>query len=77
METAPDDESYLPIVENPLLKIIAKYEIHQSISRIKNYIKEKDWYSSFEFVYKSKSSKEINKSDKKLMPGKWYFSKID
>ena len=44
---------------------MAKYENHPSISRIKNYIKEKHLNFSFEFVDKPNISKEINKLDDK------------
>ena len=65
IEHVPDFESNLPNVEDPILKAIAKYENHPSILRIKNYMKEKDLYFSFEFVDKPKISKEINKLNKK------------
>ena len=65
IEHVPDDESNLPNVEDPILKAIAKYENHPSILRIKNYMKEKDLYFSFEFVVKPNISKEINKLDEK------------
>ena len=65
IEHVPDDESNLPNVEDPILKAIAKYENHPSILRIKNYMKEKDLYFSFEFADKPKISKEINKLDEK------------
>ena len=65
IEHVPDDESNLPNVEDPILKAIVKYENHPSILRIKNYMKEKDLYFSFEFVNKPKISKEINKLDEK------------
>ena len=65
IEHVPDDESNLPHVEDPILKAIAKYENHPSILRIKNYMKEKDLYFSFEFVDKPKISKKINKLDEK------------
>ena len=50
---------------NLRLKAIPKYENHPSILRIKNYMKEKDLYFSFEFIDKPKISKEINKLDEK------------
>ena len=65
IEHAPDDESNLPNVEDPILKAIAKYENHPSILRIKDYMKEKGFYFSFEFVDKPKISKEINKLNEK------------
>ena len=64
IENAPNNESNLHNVDDPILKAIAKYENHPSISRIKNYMKEKD--ISFELVDKPKISKEINKLDKKM-----------
>ena len=36
-----DDESNLPTLDNLILKAILKYENYPSISRIKNYVKEK------------------------------------
>ena len=54
IEHVPDDESNLPNVDTPILKAIAKYENHSNILRIKNYMKEKDLYFSFEFVDKPK-----------------------
>ena len=42
IEDVPDDESNLSNIDDPILKAIAKYENHPSISRIKNYLKEKD-----------------------------------
>ena len=60
-----DDESTLPNIDNATLKAIAKYENHQSILRIKNYMKEKNLNFSFEFVDKSKMLKEINELDSK------------
>ena len=42
MEDVPDDDSNLSNIDDPILKAIAKYENHPSISRIKNYLKEKD-----------------------------------
>ena len=65
VEHVPDDESNLPNVEDPILKAVAKYENRPSILGIKNYMKEKDLYFSFEFVDKPKISKEINKLDEK------------
>ena len=65
IEHVPDDESNLPNVKDPILKAIAKHENHPSILRIKNYMKEKDLYFSFEFVDKPNISKEINKLDEK------------
>ena len=41
-------------VDDPLLKAITKYENHPSILRIKNYLKEKNFAFSFEFVDKPK-----------------------
>ena len=65
----PDDESTLPNIDNATLKAIAKYENHQSILRIKNYMKEKNLNFSFEFVDKPKMPMEINELDsKKGMP---------
>ena len=64
IEHVPDDESNLPNVEDPI-EAIAKYENHLSILRIKNYMKDKDLYFSFEFVDKPEISKEINKLDGK------------
>ena len=46
----PDDESNLRNVDDPILRAIAKYENHPSSLRIKNYMKGKDLYFSFEFV---------------------------
>ena len=77
IEHVPDDESNLLNVEDPIFKAIAKYENHPSILRIKNYMKEKDLYFSFEFVDKPKISKEIDKLDEKKscqehdIPVKW------
>ena len=48
-------------MENPVLRAIAKYENHPTILKIKNYMKEKYLYFSFEFVDKPKISKGINK----------------
>ena len=58
-----DDESTLPNIDNATLKAIAKYENHQSILRIKNYMKEKNLNFSFEFVDKPKMPMEINELD--------------
>ena len=60
-----NDESNLPNVDDAILKAIAKYENHLNILRIKNYMKEKDFYFSFKFVDKSKILKEINTLDRK------------
>ena len=49
-----DDEPNLPNEEDPILKAIAKYENHSIILRIKNYMKEKDLYFSFESLIKQK-----------------------
>ena len=54
IEHVPDDESNLSNINDPILKVIAKYENHPSILRIKNYMKEKDLHFSFEFVDKPK-----------------------
>ena len=56
IEHVPDHESNLPSVDDPILKAIANYENHPSILKIKNYMKEKDLYFSFEFVDKPKIS---------------------
>ena len=45
-------------VDDPLLKAITKYENHPSILRIKNYVKEKNFAFSFEFVDKPKIKKK-------------------
>ena len=42
IEHVADDELNLFNIDDPILKAIAKYENHPSISRIKNYLKEKD-----------------------------------
>ena len=69
IEHVPDDESNLSNIDDPILKAIAKYENHQSILRIKNYMKEKNLNFSFEFVDKPKMPMEINELDsKKGMP---------
>ena len=60
-----NDESNLPNVDDAILKAIAKYENHLNILRIKNYMKEKDFYFYFKFVDKSKILKEINTLDRK------------
>ena len=60
-EDVPDDESNLSNIDDPILKVIAKYENDPSILKIKNYMKEKGLNFSFEFVDKPKISKEINK----------------
>ena len=60
-----NDESNLPNVDDAILKAIAKYENHLNILRIKNYMKENDFYFSFKFVDKSKILKEINTLDRK------------
>ena len=65
IEHVPDDKSNLPNIDDPILKVIVKYENHLSILRIKNYMKEKDLYFSFEFLDKPKVSKEKNKLDRK------------
>ena len=65
IEDVPDDESNLSNIDDPISKVIAKYENHPSILRIKNYMKEKDLNFSFEFDNKPKISKEINKLDGK------------
>ena len=52
-------------MDDPVLKAIARCENHPSILGIKKYTKEKDLYFSFEFVYKPKIPKEINKLDRK------------
>ena len=49
------------LMDNPVLRAITKYENHPSILKIKNYMKEKYLYFSFEFVDKPKISKGINK----------------
>ena len=53
------------LMQNPVLRAIAKYENHTSILKIKNYMKEKYLYFSFEFVDKPKISKGTNKLDRK------------
>ena len=65
IEIVPDDESKLHNVDDPILKAIAKYENYENISRMKNYMKEKNLYFSFEFADKPKILKDINKLDKK------------
>ena len=57
-------KSNLTSAADPILKLIAKYKNHQSILRIKNYMKYKD-LSLFEFIDKMRISKEINNSDKR------------
>ena len=57
IENLPDNESNLPNVDDLILKAIAKYENHPSISR------NKKLNISFEFLDKSKISKGINKLD--------------
>ena len=56
IEHVPDDEPNLSNINDPILKVIAKYENHPSILRIKNYMKEKALHFSFEFVDKPKIS---------------------
>ena len=58
MEDVPADESNLSNIDDPISKAIAKYENHPSILRIKNYMKEKDFNFSFEFVDNPKISKK-------------------
>ena len=57
IEILPDNESNLPNVDDLILKAIAKYENHPSISR------NKKMDISFELLYKSKISKGIKKLD--------------
>ena len=59
------DKSNLPKINDPIFKAIVKYEGHPIILRVKNYMKGKDLYFSFEFVDKPKVSKEKNKLDRK------------
>ena len=65
MEDVPGNGSNLSNIDDPILKVIAKYENHPSILRIKKYMKEKYLNFSFEFVNKPKISKEINNLDDK------------
>ena len=61
-----DKELNLTNVEDPILKAFTKYKNNSSIFRIKNYMKEQLNLSfSFDFVNKTKISKEINKLEKK------------
>ena len=55
IENVPDNGSNLSNIDDLILKVIAKYENHPSILRIKNYMKERDLN-----FYKQKISKEIN-----------------
>ena len=54
------DESYLTKISNPITKAIAKEKSHPNISRIENYMKQKNLFFSFEFPDNPKNSKEMN-----------------
>ena len=79
-----DKEANLTNIEDPILKAFTKYKNHSSILRIKSYMKEKlNLTFSFDFVNKTKISKETDKLEKKkacqenVIPVKLIKSTID